>query len=754
MFAWLPIGLLAIGCGGGGAKSDARTETGTETAADHPRETASETIVEAGLETTPVDTTAESTPEVPGPEVALAEGGIDLPTEGSSETGTDAAAEGPPNTIDASDSFVTVDAPDETSTVTDAGVEAGADAQAEAAPDVAPPADAADSAAEVAPETGVGDTGTSAPWSQIHPCTAIGWDSRPLAVAFAPGGAVVAMGGSVIKEFSVATGAVVATYAGLTGTTRSLAYSPDGSMLVGTTGGASIRTAGEYTVVAWRTTDRSVVWRRPLGTVIRAQAFSPDGTLLALAANDKSVILVKAATGETVRAFTGHQGYVDAVAFAPDGTQVASGEALAAIGQPSVIHIWRVGDLGVVRTLTGPSSGVLGLAYSPDGSQLLAGNGVRWQVSTGTALQTNLATGPVAFAPNGQSFFAGSLRRASDGVAIRAPSSTNFRAVAYAPNSETLFLVPNPDTSQPIPEPYFWAVADGAVGIRIDNRFIGGQFGLSPDGTRVVVSGSRMFYIASGLEVASYRPALNDYVRGVFSPDGSLVAVADDPNLGPYSISLLDATTGVLRRRWTAHTAKISSLRFSPTGDMLASGSGDQTVKLWRVSDGTLVRTLGGINGHTSAVHDVTFAPDGQTLASSGFESAVLVWRVSDGMVLRTLPNPGNATRPAFSPDGSWLITSGSSGATIWSTSLWQVVRTFGVRYPGGGSFTGAQAIDSSGSVIASVEYYGTAVWSASDASLLAWLPYPDTGVDTWTATVGDGVIVSTGGAAIYWCRH
>ena len=61
------------------------------------------------------------------------------------------------------------------------------------------------------------------------------------------------------------------------------------------------------------------------------------------------------------------------------------------------------------------------------------------------------------------------------------------------------------------------------------------------------------------------------------------------------------------------HPVPVHSVAFSPDGQILASGSIDNTVRLWLVSDGTLLRTL---EGHTGSVLSVAFSPDGQTLAS------------------------------------------------------------------------------------------------------------------------------------------
>jgi WD40 repeat protein len=44
----------------------------------------------------------------------------------------------------------------------------------------------------------------------------------------------------------------------------------------------------------------------------------------------------------------------------------------------------------------------------------------------------------------------------------------------------------------------------------------------------------------------------------------------------------------------SAHSGSVESVSFSPDGSLLASGSGDYTVKLWNVSSGVCVKTLAG----------------------------------------------------------------------------------------------------------------------------------------------------------------
>lgn len=76
-------------------------------------------------------------------------------------------------------------------------------------------------------------------------------------------------------------------------------------------------------------------------------------------------------------------------------------------------------------------------------------------------------------------------------------------------------------------------------------------------------------------------------------------------------------------RTLTGHTNSVVSVAISPDGQMLVSGSGDSTIKVWNLSTGKEMRTL---IGHTDGVGSVVISPDGQTLVSASGDSTIKVW--------------------------------------------------------------------------------------------------------------------------------
>ena len=164
-----------------------------------------------------------------------------------------------------------------------------------------------------------------------------------------------------------------------------------------------------------------------------------------------------------------------------------------------------------------------------------------------------------------------------------------------------------------------------------------------------------------------------EWVNSVsFSPDGNILASGSVDN----TIRLWNSNTGRHIRTLTGHTSSVNSVSFSPNGQMLASGSGDNTIRLWNPNTGRHIRTL---KGHTDDVNSVSFSPDGHTLASGSHDRTIRLWNPNTGRHIRTLKGHTRAVFSVpFSPNGQIIASGGGHDRTIrlWNPNTGRHIRT------------------------------------------------------------------------------
>ncbi|KAF7363065.1 WD40 repeat-like protein [Mycena venus] len=354
-------------------------------------------------------------------------------------------------------------------------------------------------------------------------------------------------------------------------------------------------------------------------------AFSPDGEGIVSGSDDNLVQVWNSRTGTLVAGpFRGHSDPVNSVAFSPDGERIVSGSA------DCTIRIWDAQALGVEEVESeGHSDIVWSVMFSPDGEQVVSGSKdgtvCVWNSQTGNLVTGPIQTNPVCcvtFSPDGAHIASGSTdstisiwdARTGDLVTRLEGHTDVIHFIAFPPGNGDRIASGSGDTTIRV-----W---DTKTGVLIAGPFEGHSklvqcMAFSPDGERIA-SGSydttvRVWNSKTGAVVVGPFHHDNEVNCVAFSPDGTRIVVAFDT-----TIRVLNAQSGnILLDLPEWHSNTINYVAFSPDGETIASGSDDETVRVWPAQT--------SFQGHSAAVASIAFSPDGNKLVSSSVDRTIRV---------------------------------------------------------------------------------------------------------------------------------
>jgi WD40 repeat protein len=278
----------------------------------------------------------------------------------------------------------------------------------------------------------------------------------------------------------------------------------------------------------------------------------------------------------------------------------------------------------------------------------------------------------------------------------------------------------------------------GYLGGRIAERVV-----YSPDGSLLAVVGRGALELVRASDGTLARALEDSEVPAyatvaVFSADGTtLVSGNADGRLRVWRVG-----DGALLRTIAAHETTVSSVALSSAGGgIVASVALASPIRLWRLADGSHVRDLSGSPSGRPLVSALAFAPDGSTLAAGG--AALQLWRVADGSVVWTgeLPRAA-ALAVAFSPDGR-TVASGSmeqGGLRLWNAADGALLGEPTVMV----GDVPAVAFSPDGSTVANSQAGAIQLWRVADRTLLRGIPTPGaTATSVAFAPAGDVVASS-----------
>eukprot|EP01125_Pyxidicula_operculata_P021659 TRINITY_DN848_c0_g1_i1.p1 TRINITY_DN848_c0_g1~~TRINITY_DN848_c0_g1_i1.p1 ORF type:complete len:295 (+),score=41.19 TRINITY_DN848_c0_g1_i1:359-1243(+) len=137
-----------------------------------------------------------------------------------------------------------------------------------------------------------------------------------------------------------------------------------------------------------------------------------------------------------------------------------------------------------------------------------------------------------------------------------------------------------------------------------------------------------------------------------------MVATASDDT----NVNLWDTRTNHITKTFKGHTNYVMSVNFHPSGNLIASGSFDNTAIIWDVNTGTVKHR---IEAHETVV-SVHFNPEGTNLVTAGFDGLVKVWDVESGSLLQNFAVNQHTQLPVcfakWSPNGRYILAGSFDG--------------------------------------------------------------------------------------------
>ena len=538
--------------------------------------------------------------------------------------------------------------------------------------------------------------------------------SNSLRVIFSPDGKTILAGGTdnVAIVWDAVSGLFLHRLEGHMDWVVDVGISPDGS--IGFTFGR------DRLIILWNLQTGQEIRRFGsdliLGPEALAATFSPDGHYilsnngglpLGHPGEEANLILWEVATGEPVRTFRGHTGWVGGLAVSPDGRLALSG---AFMGE---MILWDMETATIIRRFSENSDDWRNVpsdvAFAPDGRTAYAkgmdGVLVVWDLETFSVRHRlgdpfgneNWAWTQLAVSPDGRLLCTQIAETAELGV-WDAQSGTEMTrlptlafAVTFSPDSR--FLLADDSAGMRL-----WDVTNGAEMRRFETNFPVFGIALSPDGTQLFAATAAImspdpqpceffvFDVPTGRTVSKFEIPADQtdelgciiWASPVFSRDGRTVLAGVDER-----VIVWDIATGTRLRTFSGHSTSVTSIGLSPDGRSVVSGDINGQVILWDMDSAQEIRRMGGHNGIVSGV---VFNPDGHSALTGSEDGTSALWDLAPGEVLQRFESPDSVVDSVdISSDGHTALSYETSGLiTVWDLATVQALRSFMSPFGGG----------------------------------------------------------------------
>ncbi|WP_254568137.1 caspase family protein [Oscillatoria sp. HE19RPO] len=321
----------------------------------------------------------------------------------------------------------------------------------------------------------------------------------------------------------------------------------------------------------------------------------------------------------------GHQGWVNAVAFSPEGETIVSGS------NDRTLRLWNQKGEPIGESSRRHQGSVNAVAFSPNGKYIVS-------ASDDKTLRL--------WNPNGQLI--------TELLGHQLP----INAVAISTDGETIVSSSNDGTV------HLWDRTGKWIGELPVHENIVEALAISPDGQYIVSGTASLFSFGTlrlwnrkGQLISEQLRAHKASVEAVtISPDGEYIVSGGADNvvrLWSFKWELIAELRG--------HKGLVYAVAISPDSQTIVSGSMDNTLRLWN-RQGELIQVL---RGHQDWINAVAISPDGEYIVSGSKDHSLRLWNHNEQPMGKSIPiHEDEDTAKAISPDGEYIV-SGSSNDNI-----------------------------------------------------------------------------------------
>ncbi len=358
---------------------------------------------------------------------------------------------------------------------------------------------------------------------------------------------------------------------------------------------------------------------------VRAVSFSPDGTRIVTASDDRTARIWNSATGAQIGAPLRHEGAVESASFDTENARVVTAS------RDGTVRVWNTasgGQIGAPLVHPGPVTRAM---FNREDTHLLTLSGDTayvWEVATlRLCHRVQHADGAVLHAAT----------FSLDGTKIStACDDGTVRIIATASGDETPRLT------------------------RLGARVL--DVGFNFDGREIVTAsgfGAQIWKLDHPQTPAADLKHDTTVRRALFSPDGTrlLTIAANTAHLWQRSDAKAFGDS-------MSHDGAISGGTFSTDGTRVVTFGEDRTARLWDASKG---RPIAAPLRHDSAVLAAAFSPDGQRVVTACLDSTARIWNAASGAPMGPpLPHGAPVMSACFDREGLRVLTASGDTAQLW----------------------------------------------------------------------------------------